>query len=139
MPVLGVEATRVESVRRLAHNIKIAEMIDADVVERITTTDVWVQTETKKFDWTSADQKWLSLLYASDLMAAADILSGIPRDLAVKQAGDHRIAARDTIKAINQRDREIQKNTPTAAHFAGPNLTDELDPNNYTQERSETY
>lgn len=139
MPVLGDQAIRIKSIRRLANNIKSTEMSDNDIIERITTTDNWVMTETGKSDWISTDAKWLSALYASDLMAAADILGGLPRDLAVKQAGDHRIAARDTIKAINNKDAEVQNRKPNSAIFAGPNLTDELNPDNYTQEASETY
>lgn len=133
--VLGESGDRLTQIRKLAGNLDEHDAPDDDVEQMMLNYDNWVEVKTQKFDWASTDDEWKQVLNASNFMTAAELLDGIPTDRAAKKAGEHRIAARDIIKAINNKDDDQPK---LVIHGAGPNLTDELDPVNYIHKAGDT-
>jgi len=131
---LGTNAKRRTNTRKLAGNLDDQDITDIDIDVIIDRADNWMETQTNKFDWTSADQSFDSALTASNLMASAEILDGHPGVDSAKVEGQRR-AARDIIKAINRKDTDIQ--ATSGKHLdVKLNITNELDPLNYIPDQT---
>jgi len=133
----NTSAKRVARVRRLAGNLSSSDISDDDTIEIINRQDDWMLMHigiTDSANFTSSDSRWTQGLQAGELMAAAEINDGIPTNSAASKAKDQRLAARDIIKAMNKKDSDIQQTTITTISD-GVNITNELDPANYTPEQ----
>lgn len=133
----NTSAKRIARVRRLSGNLSSDDVSDDDTIEIINRQDNWMLMQIGIRDsanFTSDDFRWTQGLQAGELMASAEINDGIPTNAAATKAKDQRIAARDIIKAMNKKDSDVQQTTITTI-ADGVNITNELDPANYTPEQ----
>lgn len=131
--ILGDTDKRTEDVRRLIGGLDTDYISDEQIQEEIEKYDNVVMGLTNKFDWVSTDQKFKSFLVASDYLTSAAILDGVPGTEA-KKIESQRALARSVIAGINKKDSQIQQ-TSIANISDGVNITNELDPDNYTPEQ----
>lgn len=123
-------AKRYTTIRRLA-GVSSATISDSELDEIIIRSDEWVKGKTNKYDWTVDDLKWPLVIEASNFRAAAEVLDGVSSREAVENAEKKRADARSSIKTINTI--ADDQNSPSVFVGRGPNLTDQLNPANYTQ------
>lgn len=128
------EAVRRTILRRLAGDLDDTELTDVNCDEMLNRFDNWAETQTNNFTWDGTEDKFPTFVSASSLMASAEYLDGHP-GVDPSKAGNQRIAARDAIKAVNQKDTSIQK----ASVFAiaeGVNIANDLDSDVYTKDQT---
>ncbi len=104
--VLGNIGERRSYVRRLAGNLDDSDITNTELDVIINRNDNNIMNLTGQFDWKSSDQKFQSVLLASDLNSSSDVLLGIPTNEAKIAAADNRKAARETIQSINEKDED---------------------------------
>ena len=121
---------RQTSVRDLAGNLDSDDISDTKVDEKLNNGDTQMEIQTGKFDWTPLDDRFNAAIQASDYWTAAEILDTIPER--GEEAESKRRSFRSMIKAINHKDSELQSGTVLVSK--GVNVTDKLEPENYTQD-----
>ena len=134
---LGTVADRRANTRYLGGNLTVKDISDADLDKKLDLNDLRVKSATNKFDWNGTEVKFPMFALASDKYTAADVLEGLPNPTPndTKKMEDLRADAANIIKQINNKDIQTQPSRKKIL-YGGVNVTDELDPANYTQAAS---
>jgi len=129
----NTQVKRVQRIRDAADGVTTASISDVTILEKLEKSDRWIETMTGKAEdgWLETDDKWQTVLEASENRAASKLSSAISKDTHDSLVQDYR----DTVKALNKKDSEIQQ-TNIANISKGVNITNELDSEVYTPDQT---
>lgn len=123
---------RIARIRKAADGVTSISCSDDIIKQLLEKSDRWidVQTGKSKNEWLETDDEWETVLEASENRAASKI-AGILKET----FDDLRLDYRNTVKALNKKDSDIQQ-TSLPAIVEGVNIINELDPEVYTPEQT---
>jgi len=128
----NTEVKRIIRIRKAADGVTDISCSDDIIKELLEKSDRWIDVQTGKSEseWLETDDEWEVVLETSENRAASKI-TGITKET----FDELRLDYRDSIKALNRKDSDIQQTSFTPIS-AGVNITNELDPAVYTPEQT---
>ena len=124
---------RLTRIRNIAEGISSQAKPDSEILDIMDRMDGTVMESSKKHDWVGTENSFVTAVTASNCLIASEILDEVPgREAKSKDLLDK---AKFYLRILNNKDTENQSASMIDPVSSGVNVTNELDPDVYTQDQ----